>query len=59
MFLKGFKVREIVGPNTISLTCRRLQRYSRDVLVHPAYSPDFAPSDFQIFGPLAKDPGGK
>jgi hypothetical protein len=28
-------------------------------LVHPAYSPDFALSDFQIFGPLAKDPAGK
>ena len=55
----GFKVREIAGSNTVSLTCRRLQRYSRDVLAHPAYSPDFALRDFQIFGPLAKDPAGK
>jgi len=31
----------------------------REVLPHPAYSPDLAPSDFHLFGPLKEALGGK
>jgi hypothetical protein len=29
-----------------------LQNFKREVLEHPPYSPDLAPSDFHLFGPL-------
>ncbi|GFO33507.1 histone-lysine N-methyltransferase SETMAR [Plakobranchus ocellatus] len=32
-----------------------LERYRWDIILHPAHSPDLAPSDFHLFGPL----GGK
>ncbi|GFO11188.1 histone-lysine N-methyltransferase SETMAR [Plakobranchus ocellatus] len=28
-----------------------LERYRWDIIPHPAHSPDFAPSDFHLFGP--------
>jgi len=30
-----------------------------EVLPHPAYSPDLAPTDFHVFGPLKEALGGK
>jgi histone-lysine N-methyltransferase SETMAR len=30
-----------------------------ELLEHPPYSPDLAPSDFHLFGPLKKHLGGK
>jgi hypothetical protein len=36
-----------------------LRRYNREVLDHPPYSPDLAPSDFNLFGPLKKHLGGR
>jgi hypothetical protein len=36
-----------------------LRRYNWEVLNHPPYSPDLAPSDFHLFGPLKKHLGGK
>jgi hypothetical protein len=30
-----------------------------EALPHPAYSPDLAPSDFHLFGPLIEALGGK
>jgi hypothetical protein len=30
-----------------------------ELLEHPPYSPDFAPTDFHLFGPLKEHLGGK
>jgi hypothetical protein len=36
-----------------------LRRYNWEVLDHAPYSPDLAPSDFHLFGPLKKHLGGR
>jgi hypothetical protein len=36
-----------------------LEEMHWDILPHPAYRPDLAPSDFHLFGPLKETPGGK
>jgi hypothetical protein len=36
-----------------------LQRYNWEVLDHPPYSTDLAPSDFHLFGPFKKHLGGR
>jgi hypothetical protein len=36
-----------------------LRRYKWEVLDHPPYNPDPAPSDFYLFGPLKKHLGGR
>jgi histone-lysine N-methyltransferase SETMAR len=43
--------------HTHSLTAS-LQQFGREHLKHPPYSPDFAPTDFHLFGPLKKHLGG-
>jgi hypothetical protein len=37
----------------------RIQELQRKLLEYPPYSPDLAPSDFHLFGPLNKHLGGK
>lgn len=39
-------------PHTAAHTVETLQRLNFEVLDHPPYSPDLAPSDFHLFGPL-------
>ncbi|GFN77395.1 histone-lysine N-methyltransferase SETMAR [Plakobranchus ocellatus] len=41
-------------PHSANLTQQWLQRYSWEILPHPAHSPDLAPSDFHLFGPLKR-----
>ncbi|GFO13472.1 histone-lysine N-methyltransferase SETMAR [Plakobranchus ocellatus] len=41
-------------PHSANLTQHRLQRYGWEILPHPAHSPDLAPSDFHLFGPLKR-----
>ncbi|GFO31909.1 histone-lysine N-methyltransferase SETMAR [Plakobranchus ocellatus] len=41
-----------------NLTQQWLQRYGWEILPHPAHSPDLAPSDFHLFGPLKRLLGG-
>ncbi|GFN81107.1 histone-lysine N-methyltransferase SETMAR [Plakobranchus ocellatus] len=41
-----------------NLTQQWLQRYGWETLPHPAHSPDLAPSDFHLFGPLKRHLGG-
>lgn len=36
-------------PHTSLVTCKQLLSYSWDVLPHPPYSPDLAPSDYHLF----------
>ena len=46
-------------PHTAKRTTEWLQRYGWEVLPHPAHSPDLAPSDYYLFGPLKRHLGGK
>jgi histone-lysine N-methyltransferase SETMAR len=39
-------------PHTAALTTATLLKLKRDVLPHPPYSPDLAPSDYHWFGPM-------
>ena len=41
-----------VRPHTATHTLQTLVKLSFMVLEHPAYSPDLAPSDYYLFGPL-------
>jgi histone-lysine N-methyltransferase SETMAR len=45
--------------NPQNRTRELLRRYNREVLNHPPYSLDLAPSDFHIFGPLKKHLDGR
>ncbi|GFO14980.1 histone-lysine N-methyltransferase SETMAR [Plakobranchus ocellatus] len=47
-------------PHSANLTVTQqwLQRYVWEILPHPAHSPDLAPSDFHLFGPLKRHLGG-
>ncbi|GFN88372.1 histone-lysine N-methyltransferase SETMAR [Plakobranchus ocellatus] len=46
-------------PHTAKRTKKWLARYRWDIIPHPAHSPDLAPSDFHLFGPLKRQLGGK
>jgi hypothetical protein len=46
-------------PHTVALTSATLPRLKWDVLPHPAYSPDLAPSNYYLFGPMKGLLGGK
>ncbi|GFO44700.1 histone-lysine N-methyltransferase SETMAR [Plakobranchus ocellatus] len=45
-------------PHSANLTQQWLQRCGWEILPHPAHSPDLAPSDFHLFGPLKRHLGG-
>ena len=42
----------LLHDNTAQLTINTILQLNWEVLEHPAYSPDLAPSDFHLFGPL-------
>ena len=46
-------------PHTAHSTVATIQDLSFECLPHPPYSPDLAPSDFHVFGPLKEAMGGK
>jgi transposase len=46
-------------PHTAALMMATLLKLKWDVLPHPPYSPDLAPSDYHLFGPMKKVLGGK
>ncbi|GFN99454.1 histone-lysine N-methyltransferase SETMAR [Plakobranchus ocellatus] len=46
-------------PHTAKRTNEWLERYRWDIIPHPAHSPDLAPSDFHLFGPLKRHLGSK
>ena len=39
-------------PHTAARTVETLKKLKWEAMEHPAYSPDLAPSDFHLFGPL-------
>ncbi|GFO47001.1 histone-lysine N-methyltransferase SETMAR [Plakobranchus ocellatus] len=46
-------------PHTPKHTKKWLERYRWDIIPYPAHSPDLAPLDFHLFGPLKRHLGGK
>ena len=46
-------------PHTAHSTVATIQDLSFECLPHPPYSPDLAPSDFHVFGPLKEAIRGK
>jgi len=46
-------------PHTARSTVATIQDLSFKCLPHPLYSPDLAPSDFDVFGPFKEAMGGK
>lgn len=46
-------------PHSSAKTQDWLARYNWEVVEHPAYSPDLAPSDFHLFGPLKQELSGR
>lgn len=46
-------------PHTANVTKQWFERYGWEVLPHPPHSPDLAPSDFHLFGPLKRHLSGK
>ena len=55
---KGLQTRGVVfhqdnaRPHTAARTMAKIEELGWELLVHPSYSPDLAPSDFHLFGPL-------
>jgi histone-lysine N-methyltransferase SETMAR len=56
---KGVTLLHDARPQTANRTRELLRHYNWEVLDHPPYSPDLAPSDFHLFGPLKKHLGGR
>jgi hypothetical protein len=46
-------------PHNAALTLETVRKLKWDVLPHLPYSPDLAPSDYHLFGPLKDILGGK
>lgn len=46
-------------PHTAARTMAKIEELGWELLVHPPYSPDLAPSDFHLFGPLKSHMRGK
>ena len=46
-------------PHTAHLTLETVEQLGLEVLPHPPYSPDLAPSDYHLFGPMKKMLGGQ
>lgn len=46
-------------PHTALKTIETVQKLKFEVLQHPAYSPDLAPSDYHLFGPLKDNLRGR
>jgi histone-lysine N-methyltransferase SETMAR len=46
-------------PHTAHATQERIKELQWELLEHPPYNPDLAPSDFHVFGPLKNNLGGK
>ena len=50
---------DIARPYTAYLTINTIRQLNWEVLEHPACSPDLAPSDFHLFGPLKNSVRGR
>jgi histone-lysine N-methyltransferase SETMAR len=48
-----------VHPHTACVTAKKITDLRLECIPHPLYSPDLAPSDYHVFGPLKEALGGK
>ncbi|KAJ4431310.1 hypothetical protein ANN_19907 [Periplaneta americana] len=48
------KLHDIVRPHVATSVREKIKTFGWEVLQHPPYSPDLAPSDFHLFGPMKK-----
>jgi hypothetical protein len=55
----GQLTRDNARPHTVRATQERIQELQWELLAHPPYSPDLAPSDFHLFGSLKNHLGGR
>jgi histone-lysine N-methyltransferase SETMAR len=46
-------------PHTARATAKKIKDLRLECIPHTAYSPDLAPSDYHVFGPLKEAVGGK
>ena len=46
-------------PHTANVTKDQIQRFGWEVLPHPPHSPDLAPSDYHLFGPMKRHLSGQ
>ena len=46
-------------PHTARLTLETVEQLGLEALPHPPYSPDLAPSDYHLVGPMKKMLGGQ
>jgi histone-lysine N-methyltransferase SETMAR len=46
-------------PHTVRATAKKITDLRLECIPQPAYSPDLAPSDYHVFGPLKEALGGK
>ena len=49
---------ENARPHTVRVTTGLLNQFGWDIVTHPPYSPDIAPSDYHLFPELKKHLGG-
>ena len=57
---EGFSLQhDNATPHTAKMTKEWIQKYGWEVLPHPPHSPDLAPSDYHLFGPLKRHLAGK
>jgi hypothetical protein len=49
-----FFLQDNIRPHTAALMLATPLKLKRDVLPHPPYSPDLAPSDYHLFGPMKR-----
>ena len=49
---KGVLFQDNASPQTAKKTLELTENFEWEVVLHPLYSPDLAPSDYHLFGPL-------
>ncbi|GFX48781.1 histone-lysine N-methyltransferase SETMAR [Trichonephila clavipes] len=59
MLTKGVRFHhDNARPHTANRTTALVERFGWEMVSHPPYSPDLAPSDFHLFPELKKNLGG-
>jgi hypothetical protein len=58
-FISAFLLHDNARLHTAAVTKGTLKELHWEILPHPTYSPDLAPSDFHVFDPLKEALGGK
>ena len=57
--LKGLMFHHNTRPHTSLITCQKIIDLNWELMPHPTYSPDLAPSDYHLFCSLQKHLNGK